>query len=91
MWKGVDIIEGEICPAPIRLLLRIPPNRKKHCGNITVHKKQIMRDKKANRLSIFDPGVKKMHGCQANQQRACAWPIASGAYPKRKFPHFAGA
>ena len=59
MWKGVDIIEGEICPAPICLLLRIPPNRKKHCGNITVHKKQIKRDKEADRLSIFDPGVKK--------------------------------
>ena len=26
-WKGVDIIEGEICPDHIHLLLSIPPNR----------------------------------------------------------------
>ena len=68
-WKGVDIIEGEICPDHIHLLLSIPPKMSisgfmgyyvdtvgKNTAAIKSYiANQLKRDQEMDQLSLFDP------------------------------------
>ena len=131
-WKGVEIIEGEICPDHIHMLVSIPPkmsvsgfmgflkgksslmifqrfgnmkfayrNREFWCRGYyvdTVGKNtkaiqqyianQLERDRKDDRLSLFDPKRRvASNPCtaeQANKRCTCALPVALGLCPKRK-------
>ena len=68
-WKGVEIIEGEICPDHVHLLVSIPPKMSVSGfvgylkGKIGKNTKaiqeyiagQLKRDQEADQLSIYDP------------------------------------
>ena len=47
-WKGVEIIEAEVCPDHIHMLVAIPPAIKKYIAT------QLKLDKEASQMSIDD-------------------------------------
>ncbi|MDO4852887.1 MAG: transposase, partial [Clostridia bacterium] len=52
-WKGVEIIEGEICLNHVHLLVNIPP--KNTAAIKTCIQNQLKADKEAGQLTLFDP------------------------------------